>query len=142
MALTGINFAQTESFVSEYDQDTENPTTFELGMLDNTIQTHIDNESVAFKSSSKKGKDPAIANILMGTKNYLTVRFGVKNIDNFLHPDTGDAIPFKTQSVPFGHRNYNAVASDIMNLIPREVISELSNRISELNDFKEGERKN
>lgn len=140
MALTGVNFSETVRIVSKHDPDKENPTIFEIGVLDSEILAHIEDSSQKFIYTGD-GK-PAEMNINSNKRNHAAFRFGVKNIINYLDPITKKPIKFDTVSVPIGNTNYMAISTRIMKIIHPSIINEIGAKILDGNQLTEPEQKN
>jgi len=140
--ITGIDIYESKPYVSKFDPDKTNPTTFNLGVLDSILRAHIDDQATFLKISSKNPNDAAEANILTGKRNLLVVKFGLRGIENFIHPDTKQSIKFDSISVSVNGKNYQAVTEEIVKMIPKEVIDEIAEKILDANKLSEEAAKN
>ena len=52
--LTGINIYEAKPYVSKYDPDKNNPTTFQIGSMDPFLRSYIEDATTSLKFSSKK----------------------------------------------------------------------------------------
>ncbi|MCX5711768.1 MAG: hypothetical protein NTY47_01690, partial [Candidatus Omnitrophica bacterium] len=79
--FTGISIHETKPYVSKYDPDKNNPTTFQIGSLDPFLRSFIDDQATSFKVSSKNPDAPADATIAGNKRNILVVKFGLKGLE-------------------------------------------------------------
>jgi hypothetical protein len=140
--LTGINIYETKPYKSKLDPDKENPSIFHIGMLDSYLRACIEDQTTSFEFSSKNPKDSAKANINASKRNLLVVRFGLKGLDNFLDPRDKKPVKFDSLSVAVSGKNYMAVREEILAMLPKTLIDELSEVILEENTLTEEESKN
>lgn len=140
--LTGISIFESKPYVSKFDHDKTNPTTFHIGALDPFTRAYIDDQSTTFKISSKNPNDMADANISAAKRNILAVKFGLRGLDNFADPQTLKPVKFDTISFSVNGKNVNAVSDEIIKLFPTQLIDELANEILIANKLSEEETKN
>ncbi len=140
--LTGINIYEIKPYKSKLDPDKENSSIFHIGLLDAFLRTHIEDQTTSFEFSSKNPKDSAKANINASKRNLLVVRFGLKGLDNFLDPRDKKPVKFDTVSVAVNGKNYTAVSDEILSMLPKVLIDELSEVILSENTLAEEESKN
>jgi hypothetical protein len=140
--LTGINIYETKPYKSKLDPDKDNPTIFHIGSLDSYLRAYIEDQTTSFEFSSKNPKDPAKANINASKRNLLVVKFGLKGFDNFLDPRDRKPFKFDAVSTAINGKNYPAVTEEIISLLPKALIDELSEVILAENALSEDEEKN
>ncbi len=140
--ITGININETKPYVSKFDPDKNNPTIFQIGVLDPFIRSHIDDQSTHFELSSKNPDDMAKANVGLSRRNVLAVKFGLRGLENFMDPQTKKAVSFDTVSVSINKANYNAVTDVILKMFSKALIDELAKVILDENELSAGEAKN
>ncbi len=140
--LTGINIYETKPYKSKLDLDKDNSTVFHVGLLDSHSRAYIEDQTTSFEFSSKNPKDPAKANINASKRNLLVVKFGLKGFDNFLDPRDRKPLKFDTVSTAINGKNYSAVADEIIAMLPKALIDELSEVILAENSLSEDEEKN
>jgi len=140
--LTGINIYETKPYKSKLDPDKDNPSIFHIGSLDSYLRAYIEDQTTSFEFSSKNPKDPAKANINASKRNLLVVKFGLKGFDNFLDPRDKKPLKFDTISTAINGKNYSAVADEIISMLPKALIDELSEVILSENSLSEDEEKN
>ena len=140
--LTGINIYETKPYNSKLDPDKSNPTVFHVGLLDSHLRAYIEDQTTSFEFSSKNPKDPAKANINASKRNLLVVKFGLKGFDNFLDPRDKKPLKFDTVSTAINGKNYSAVTDEIISVLPKSLIDELSEVILSENSLSEDEEKN
>ncbi len=142
MALMGLDISETREVISKYDPDTNNPTVFEIGVLEPIVRAQIDDESSSFEISSNNPNDPAKASINTNKRDIMAVRFGLKGIKNFIHPQTKKEIPFRTEAVHYAGKMRDVVSFSIIDMIPAKVRKELAGVILSENRMSEQEEKN
>ncbi|MDD5450199.1 MAG: hypothetical protein PHO42_06380 [Candidatus Omnitrophica bacterium] len=140
--ITGININETKPYVSKIDPDKNNPTIFQIGVLDPFIRSHIDDQSTNFELSSKNPDDLARANVGLSKRNVLAVKFGLRGLENFADPQTKKAVSFDTVSVSINKANYNAVTDVILKMFSKTLIDELAKVILDENELSAAETKN
>jgi len=140
--LTGINIYEAKPYVSKYDPDKANPTTFHIGSLDPFLRSYVEDQTTSLKISSKNPNDQAEANILISKKNLLAVKFGIRDIENFGDPQTKKPVKFESISTSINGKNYPAVSDEIIKMFPKELIDELAEVVLSANKLTEEEAKN
>ncbi len=140
--LTGINIYEAKPYVSKYDPDKNNPTTFHIGSMDPFLRSYIEDATTSLKFSSKNPNDMAEANILVSKRNILAVKFGVRDIENFEDPQTKKPVKFDSISTSINGKNFPAVSDEIIKMLPKDLIDELAEVILSANRLTEGEAKN
>lgn len=140
--LTGINIYETKPYKSKLDPDKDNPTIFHVRLLDSHLRAFIEDQTTSFEFSSKNPKDPAKANINASKRNLLVVKFGLKGFDNFLDPRDKKPLKFDMVSTAINGKNYSAVTDEIISLLPKSLIDELSEVVLAENSLSEDEEKN
>ncbi len=143
MSITAININKERPYISKYDNDKEGtPTTWFLGHLDSIMQAQIDDEVTVFEANVKNPEGSSKTTLKLNQSKVELVRFGLKNVENFIHPETKEPIPFKRVSMPRKGKNFNVVSDTFLSLIPIEIIYELADQIKSVNTFTESEEKN
>ena len=140
--LTGINIYESKPYVSKYDPDKSNPTTFHIGALDPFLRSYIEDQTTSLKISSKNPNDMAEANILVSKRGILAVKFGMRGLDNFADPQTQKPVKFETISTSINGKNFPAVSDEIIRMMPKDLIDELAEVILSANKLTEEESKN
>jgi len=140
--LTGINIYEAKPYVSKYDTDKNNPTTFQIGALDPFLRSYIDDQTTSLKFSSKNPNELAEANILVSKRNLLAVKFGIRDIQNLGDPQTNKPVKFDTVSTSINGKNFPAVSDEIIKMLPKDLIDELAEVILSANKLTEEEVKN
>lgn len=136
--LRGININETCKYVSKSDPDPENPTVFQLGVLDSFIVAHIEDQTTEYDFS---GETPNVK-INAGARAILTVKFGIKSIEGLLDPQTSSPIRVTLEKHLIGGREYSVVPDSILCMLPRHIFSELSEEIRKGNVISEEESGN
>lgn len=140
MAIQAIDLNATEKYVSQYDTG-EEKTVWILGTLDTRIRTMIEDIAWEYEASpNAPGDAKAKASFNLGKSQAEFVQFGLKGIEN-LKCGNKD-VPFKTQEKNVNGVKYQVVSEEIMQIIPGNVMKELAEKIKELNQISEEERKN
>jgi hypothetical protein len=142
MAMMGINIYETRQYISKNEPDKDNPSKFILSILDPNIRAYIDDQTTQMEFSMGGPKDNAKANIAIGKRSLLTVKFGLKGLENFIDPQTKKPVVFDTISVSIGGKNYDAVSDPILALLGNELRSELSEEILKENSLTGEQKKN
>ena len=140
--LTGINIYEAKPYISKYDPDKNNPTTFHIGSMDPFLRSYIEDATTSFKFSSKNPNDLAEANILASKRNILAVKFGVRDIENLEDPQTKKSVKFEAISTSINGKNFPAVSDEIIKMLPKDLIDELAEVILSANRLTEEEAKN
>lgn len=141
--MKAINAVETKEHVSKYETDKDNPTVWILGTINQQMRDKIDDTATSYEidpAGPQDGKARAVFHFNR-IKTDL-VRIGLKGFRNFIDPQTDTEIEFKTVATPRFGTSVNIVAEDVLNKIPREVISELADLIDKLNKLSEEEIKN
>jgi hypothetical protein len=138
MAFTGVDVYAVRQYTSPNDPDKENPTVFDLGALDARIMAHLKDSHMSTEVTDSGPK----MNIGSAAFSYDVVRFGLKGMRNFLHPQTGKEVKFDVKSISIRGRNYEGVSDQVMDLLPAALIAELASEIMTQNKLGEEEQKN
>lgn len=137
------NILDTVDFISKYDTDKEHPTIWKLGMFDSVVRAKIQDFITTYEADPSNPKNiKARVTINLSERMLDIVRFGLKGIENFMHPQTQKLIQFDTVSVVRFGKNCNIVSDEVLKFIPFEVIEELAGEISKQNKLTEEETKN
>lgn len=141
MAIKALNLASTVDYVVKSDRSSERPTIFKLGTLDSRVVGLIKDMGVAFKTDTNN-PDAQAETILRNSKiQFLTVQFGLIGFENFL--DSNDnVINHTTEKYTLGDKTYNILSEDILKTLPGDVLVELYQEITALNQPSEDELKN
>ncbi len=140
--ITAVNINATRKFVSKYDPSSENPTIFHIGLLDHNLNHYIDEQITNFEIKGKNSSEVAKANYNLSKRNYLVVRFGLKDVENLCDPETNKSVKLDTVSVSVGSKNYNAVTDRQMSIFTKSLVDELAEAILNENRLTEDETKN
>ena len=141
--MKGIKAGETKEHVSKYETDKENPTVWILGTIDQLTRDKIDDMATSYEIDSEKPQGgKALAVFHFNRIKTDLVRVGLKGFRNFVHPETSKEIEFKTIATARFGSSHNVVSDQVLNMIPREVISELADEIDKMNKLSEEEVKN
>lgn len=136
MAVTGTRIRETDNYILEGDtakSEAEGATVWKLGAITLDQRAAIQDGTMTLMGDKS-------VRITMHSRNLMLVRIGLKGVTNYKDAD-GKEIPFATEP-----RNVDGVEMDvptdafIATLLP-EWISELGNRILNLNEVSGAERK-
>lgn len=137
------NILDTVDYVSKYDKDADNPTVWELGLLNPVVRAKLQDFTTTYEADpADHTKVKAKVTINLNERMLDLVRFGLRGFRNFLHPQTKKPIEFDTVSVSRFGGNYRVVSDEVLKFIPFEVIEELAGEISKQNKLTEEETKN
>jgi hypothetical protein len=142
MAMMGVNIYETRQYISKNEPDKDNPSIFILGILDPNIRAHIDDQTTQMEFSAGGPQEKAKANIAIGKRSLLAVKFGLKGLENFIDPQAKKPVVFDKISVSIGGKNYDAVSDPILALLGNELRNELSEEILKENSLTEEQKKN
>jgi len=136
VAFKGINIYETKDYISPNDPDKDSPTVFKLGAIDTIMDAQIKDVTATYDRMANEYQ------IKSGRRIILTVKMGLKGMENFLDPRTNQPVKFDTVSMSFGGKNYQVVTDEILKMFTPELMFELSNEITRNLEFSEEERKN
>ena len=160
MALTLINTAAINKYVSPRDPGYSkkgshkvDATVFHLGAMDSFIDAHI--KSICIDYSLKEGisqsdlvdmseEEAANATTFKVDTNLMaieTVKYCLKGWDN-LKDHNGNDVEFKTKKTQVKGRMYDALDTDILSMLPAELIQELYVEINKGLTLTEEQAKN
>jgi len=142
--LKGVYIHETRVYVSKSDNDKDNPTKFHIGALDPFLKAHIDDSSAEFVPNSDKPEEDASLKLNIALRNLLTVKFGVRKVENFWDPATKAPITVEAREMKIGGKNYQALPDEVLEVLPtgESLISELAEEIRKDNSLSEAETKN
>jgi len=121
--ISGINLKETIKYSCK--RDTDNPTVWELGLIPSRLIA-----SMASSATTDNGVKMLVD----------MVRIGVKNISNF--QISGKELEFKTKRAVLYGIDVEALEDSVIDAIPFEVITELAEKLSEINKLTDKELKN
>ena len=139
--MIGININETKKIVSEFETNKETPTIAEIGLLDPDLLAYLEDQALTVEQNIKNPKDTKIG-MNQGSFTLNVLRFGLRNLENFIHPQTKKPVPFETVSISVMGKNYKAAAGSVIALIPKKVREEWAAKILDENFFTETEEKN
>lgn len=140
MAIQAIDLQETQDYVSKFDNG-EPKTVWKLGVLDSRIKKTI--EDVAWEYSANPnapGDAKATASFNIGKTELEFVQFGLKGFEHFM--TTGRQVYHETEVKNVNGKSYHVLKEDILRIIPGNIIKELADKIKEINNVSEEERKN
>ncbi len=116
--ISGINLSETVDFV--LPGDTDNPTTWKIGMIPSGILAQI----------GGSGKDSPVEVALK------MIQIGLKGWSNF------NGVDFVTEKKEIGGQPFEVIPMSLVNRIPLNVIMALSEQLVKINHLTDTERKN
>jgi len=140
--LTGIDVTATRKYVSKLDPDKDSPTVFHIGVLDPVLRAEIDDDSSSYEMSSTNPNDKAKVRLNWNKRQITAIKFGLKNVENFLDPQTKKAIEFKCETIRYAGKMRDAVPDRIIAMFPSELRTELAEVILNESRLSEDEQKN
>lgn len=120
--------------------DTENPTIWMLGVLDARIRAFINDKAMVFEADGKAPTEAADQAIRAGTWQWLTVKYGLRGWRNWCDAN-GQPIAESFDRIPHGGKSYTAVSDRLLEILPADVIVDLSTAISRANTLQEGDKR-
>ena len=140
--LTGIDINATRKYSSKLDPDKDNPTLFHIGVMDPALRAEIDDDSSSYEMSSSNPNDKAKVHLNWNKRQITAIKFGLKNVENFLDPQTKKAIEFKCGTIRYAGKMRDCVPDRIIAMFPSELRAELAEVILDESKLSEEERKN
>ena len=135
MAIKALNLMNSKDVTHPEDKD--NPTVWSLAALDSRTTGFLADKNTVFTANAEGEQDVKIsANDLM----FMTVQFGLRGFVNFIDHE-GNEVQFKTETKVVGNKSYDVCSSEIVALIPVDVVRWLAEQISNFNSVEEGEKK-
>lgn len=140
--LTGIDVTTTTKYVSKFDLDKDSPTVFHIGVLDPVLRAEIDDDSSSYEMSSTNPNDKAKVKLNWNKRQITAIKFGLKNVENFLDPQTKKPIEFKCETIRYAGKMRDAVPDRIVAMFPSELRQELAEVILNESKLTGDEQKN
>ncbi len=140
--LTGIDVTTTTKYVSKFDPDKDSPTVFHIGVLDPVLRAEIDDDSSSYEMSSTNPNDKAKVKLNWNKRQITAIKFGLKNVENFLDPQTKKPIEFKCETIRYAGKMRDAVSDRIIAMFPSELRQELAEVILNESKLTGDEQKN
>lgn len=138
--FTAINIYQTYPYRSPRDPDKSNPTVFTLGVLDPFIEGYIRDRSRDIEYDPTNPQTEGKIKICFALYNFLVVKFGVRAIDPFLSYE-GQPFKIDLEEVNIHGRTYKALPDSVIFMLGSELISELAEKVQDINHLSEQEKK-
>ena len=128
--LTGINLKATRKYVSKTDLDKENPTVFQIGVLDSFTKSWIEDKMTQFElgADGPDGQAKGVS-LAINKRNMLIVKHGVKDIENYMDPETGTTVKVSLESTNIGPKHSRVLPDKILAMIPLSIIGELAEEV-------------
>jgi len=140
MAIQAIDLTETQDFISKYDT-VEPKTIWKLGALDSRIKKTIEDVAWEYEANpNTPGDAKAKASFNIGKTELEFVQFGLKGFTGFLN--NGKQVYHQTEPKNINGKVYHVLKADILGIIPGDVIKELADKIKDINNVSEEERKN
>jgi hypothetical protein len=137
-----IRSGETREFISPHDPDPANPTVWVIGTLDLRTRAFIQDEMTAFQvSETSQLKDKADVKLKLSQGRILTARFGIKGWRNLMD-EFGQEIAYAADALNLDGKSYEAVSKVLIERFPFELVEQLAEAITNLNNVSERDRKN
>ena len=140
--LTGIDVTATRKYVSKLDPDKDSPTVFHIGVLDPVLRAEIDDDSSTYEMSSTNPNDKAKVKLNWNKRQITAIKFGLRDVVNFLDPQTKKPIEFKCETLRYAGKMRDAVPDRIIAMFASELRTELAEVILNESRLTEDEQKN
>ena len=139
MAIIGVNIEATTEYTCK--SDTDNPTKWVLGTLSSRVLGILKDQSASFAASGEDSENLR-AEFKVNKSAHDAVQFGLRGWGNFCTQD-GSQISYQSveMSVPGTSIKVPAVPTALMEMIPLEVIRELSEELDKQNTTGDEEGK-
>ena len=135
-----ININEVKPFISKGETDKDHPTTYHIGVLDSFVKAYIEDKTSGFEAVPGKPDEEAQIKLDLALRSILTVKFGVKKIDNLINPETDQPLAFEPEIISIAGKDYQVLPDSVVSVIPN--ISELASVILTRNGLSGEERKN
>jgi hypothetical protein len=148
MAIRTLSLKAIEKFTPSSDPDKGKPgaTVFHLRTLPSRVFGAIVDGSMTFTvDTSGQADENAEASSQMNMKqaNYELAAFAMVGFDNLPDPEADEgSLTFKDIGSNVGGKSYRRCRSEIMDVIPADVIDEIAAKVREMNGVSEEEEKN
>ena len=132
--IKGVEVKKTFKYVSTKDVDKDNPTVFVIGTVDPFVKAYIEDATTSFNFGANQEDGEYPVKIEIARRTYLTVKHGVRRIENLLDPETQKPVEDVEEVVGIEDRQYPVLSSKVLDMLPQAVIAELAgviNRFSE-----------
>jgi len=142
MVIQAIDLTETQNFISKHDTGEEGKQTiWKLGSLDSRIKKTIEDIAWEYEANpNAPGDAKAKASFKIGKTELEFVQFGLKGFENFMA--NGRQVYHDTEVKNINGRTYHILKEEILCVIPGNIIKELADKIKEINNVSEEERKN
>ncbi|MBL4693290.1 MAG: hypothetical protein JKY92_08190 [Magnetovibrio sp.] len=146
MAIKALDLTKTKVVSSKYDteKDETKKTKFKVGVLSFRDVGRIRDlvTSITVNAAQEEdGTDEVLTNIERSKMQFEACRRGIRGWENFMGPDD-KPVKFKTQTREVDGASREVVPDDLLNMIPLQVIVELSDIVMSDNDITEEDVKN
>ncbi len=137
-----VDVRATKKYTSPNDPDKDNPTVFEIGVIDPALRAWIDGKISNAEFSGDKNDTKRVVNINTTQHALLTVKFGLRGFSNFMASDGVTPVQFKSGRTSISGAAYECVVDEQMSLLSMDLIQELAEVILSYQGLSEEERKN
>ena len=138
----GIDRNEVRRYISANDPDLSSPTVFILGLLDPSVRNYIEEITGSLDVNPKKPDEAAKMNFSLGKRNHLVLKYGLKGIDNFIHPKTKEPVKLEITNGHFAGKLIAGVSDEVLNMFPSNLKAELAEVIWNEDKFTETDEKN
>lgn len=119
--LKGIDVSEKLNYISKYDSDKDNPTIFEIGIITNSER------NLLFSGVFDRDGKPDLSKLQ--NRLFDILKKGISKISN-LQDKAGEK------------KTFEKITDEVLNLLPMDVLSELTEKIMSFNFPSEQETKN
>jgi len=135
-----ININEIKPYISKGETDKDNPTVYHIGVLDSIVKAYIEDKTSGFEVVPGKADEEAQVRLDLAMRGILTVKFGVKKVDNLIDPETDKPVQYELESIMIAGKPYQALPDRVLAMMSN--IQELANVVLTRNGLNEEERKN
>ena len=141
--FTGINLLETKKQVYDIDPDQKNPTVFHLGSLNSFVKAFIEDISETIIPNPENPEGDSNLKINFAYRNLLTVKFGLRKIENFKDPQQPAPVTVEAEEVMILGRKCLAIPDSVLDiLVSGSLINKICRDINEMSKLSEAETKN
>ena len=137
MAIQALNLH--DFFDKTHPDDTENPTVWTIGIVDSRVLSQIQDKSTDISFDPSNPDAEAGVRVNQNEVALKVVQFGLKGFRNFANKE--GEVQYDTERRMVGNTPYMVVKSDIIAVIPSDVLKWLADEIMDLNKVNAEEAK-
>jgi len=137
--ITGIDINETIEYTCEGDTDPK--TVFILGVIPTVVMAAVKDKSRTVVMNIFDGEDTPRLKTNLGEMQLEYVRYGLKGWRQMVDKD-GKDIVFQNETVQHGGKDVKVASDESLNVIPDDVMTELSGVVQKMNSLNAKEIKN